>query len=69
MKATAIREMTVEELNKNLGDLRRESFNLRLQVQTGQLENNARIRQVRRDMARLLTESNARSKNSGTDGK
>jgi large subunit ribosomal protein L29 len=69
MKATAIREMTVEELNKNLGDLRRESFNLRMQGQTGQLENNARIRQARRDVARLLTESNARSKKSGTDGK
>lgn len=69
MKAAQVRELTEEELNKNLSDCRREAFNLRLQGQTGQLENSARIRLVRRDVARLLTEQSARSQKRGTDGK
>lgn len=69
MKPAQIREMTAEELDKNLADCRREAFNLRLQAQTGQLENSARMRQVRRDTARLESEKTARSKKSATDGK
>ena len=60
MKAKQIREMTADELTRAVNDNRRELFNLRLQQQTGQLESTARIRQVRRDVARLLSESTAR---------
>lgn len=60
MKSAEIREMIPMELDKALGDNRRELFNLRLQMQTGQLENTDRIRQVRRNVARLLTEQTAR---------
>jgi len=69
MKPAQVHELTAEELDKNLGDNRREAFNLRLQAQTGQLENNARIRLVRRDIARIMTEKTARLKTSATDGK
>jgi large subunit ribosomal protein L29 len=61
MKAAEIREYTQDELMRALEDSRRELFNLRMQAQTGQLENTARIRLVRRDIARLLTEQGARS--------
>ena len=60
MKSAEIRELTAEELTRSLEDNRRELFNLRLQAQTGQLDNTARIRQVRRDIARLVTEQTAR---------
>jgi len=60
MNAKQIREMTAEELTRAVNENRRELFNLRLQQQTGQLESTARIRQVRRDVARLLSESTAR---------
>ncbi len=62
MKAADIREMTAEELKRAIDDNRREALNLRLQAQTGQLENTARIRLVRRDLARLQTEKTARDK-------
>ena len=60
MKPAAIREMTDEELKRAVEEHRREALNLRLQAQTGQLENAARVRVVRRDLARLLTERTAR---------
>ncbi|OPZ26482.1 MAG: 50S ribosomal protein L29 [Lentisphaerae bacterium ADurb.BinA184] len=60
MNPTKIRELTPDELTRALNENRRELFNLRLQQQTGQLESTARIRAVRRDVARLLTEINAR---------
>jgi large subunit ribosomal protein L29 len=60
MKASDIRELTPLELNKQLNDSRRELLNCRIQQKTGQLENTARIRQVRREIARLLTEITAR---------
>jgi large subunit ribosomal protein L29 len=47
--------LTGDELDARLGDSRRELFNLRFQLATGQLDNPARIGQVRRDVARLLT--------------
>ena len=62
MKMSEIHELTQEELARGLDDHRRELFNLRLQAQTGQLENHARIRQVRRIIARMLTEETARQK-------
>jgi large subunit ribosomal protein L29 len=60
MKASDIRELTPLELNKQLNDSRRELLNCRIQQKTGQLENTARIRQVRREIARLLTELTVR---------
>lgn len=61
MKASAIREMTDEELDRVEGESRREIFNLRRQGQIGQLENSARIRLLRKDIARIETEKTARS--------
>lgn len=60
MKAAAIRELTDEELDKQLEDSRREMLNLRIQQKTGQLENPARITQVRKVIARCLTETRTR---------
>ncbi len=59
-KPAEIREMTPEELDRALADDRKEIFNLRLQAQTGQLENSARIRLLRKEVARLETEKTAR---------
>ncbi|MDI6894023.1 MAG: 50S ribosomal protein L29 [Bacillota bacterium] len=55
MKARDIREMTAEELEARLKDLKGELFNLRFQMATGQLDNIMRIRQVRKDIARVKT--------------
>lgn len=60
MKATEIREFTQDELARALEENQRELFNLRLQAKTGQLENTARIKQVRKDIARIKTEHTAR---------
>ncbi len=49
------KELTQEELLKKKKDLKEESFNLRFQHSTGQLENTARIRLMRRDVARIET--------------
>ena len=62
MKAAQIRELTGEELTRQLEEGRREAFNLRMQQQTGQLENTGRIRVVRREIARLETEKTARAR-------
>lgn len=55
MKAEELRGKTADQLNDHLLDLRKESFNLRFQRASGQLENTARVRQVRRDIARIKT--------------
>ena len=55
MKAEELRGKTPDELNDQLMTLRREQFNLRFQKASGQLENTARVRLVRRDIARLKT--------------
>ena len=55
MKAEEIRTKTLDELEGQLGDLKKEQFNLRFQKAPGQLENVARVRQVRRDIARVKT--------------
>ena len=55
MKAADLRTKTPDELNDQLGDLEKEAFNLRFQQASGQLENTARVRQVRRDIARIKT--------------
>ena len=55
MKASDARHMTVDQLTDELDKLRKEQFNLRFQRATGQLANTARVRQVRRDIARIST--------------
>jgi large subunit ribosomal protein L29 len=55
MKAADIRAKTSDELNDDLERFRREAFNLRFQRANGQLENTARVRLVRRDIARIET--------------
>ena len=55
MKAAELRSKSNEELKEQLLALRKESFNLRFQKATGQLENTARVRQVRHDIARVKT--------------
>jgi len=55
MKAEDVRAMTLDQLNDELLKLKKERFNLRFQRATGQLENTARVREVRRDIARVLT--------------
>ena len=55
MKIEDVRRMTPDELASNLLQLKKEQFNLRFQRATGQLENTSRVREVRRDIARLKT--------------
>ncbi len=60
MKADKLREQSVEELEKVLRDLEEQLFKLRFQKSTGQIENPIKIREVRRDIARVLTVMNER---------
>ncbi len=62
MKAADVRQKTEDELNEMLLDLRKEAFNLRFQTASGQLENTARVRQVRRDIARVKTTLHGRER-------
>ena len=55
MKASDARQLTADQVDDELVKLRKEQFNLRFQRATGQLANTARVRQVRRDIARLTT--------------
>jgi large subunit ribosomal protein L29 len=55
MKATELRGRTRDQLGDQLLQLKKEQFNLRFQRATGQLENTARVREVRRDIARIKT--------------
>lgn len=55
MKIADITTKTPDELGDELEKLKKEQFNLRFQKATGQLENTARVRQVRRDIARIQT--------------
>lgn len=61
MKSKEIRELTDAELVTKVADLQREKLNLKIQSRTGQLEKTARVRQIRRDIARLYTEQTARA--------
>lgn len=62
MKSEDLRRKTEDELKTELGELQKESFNLRFQRASGQLENSARVRQVRRGIAQILTILNERAK-------
>jgi large subunit ribosomal protein L29 len=55
-KAAALKELSDAELFERIDTAKKESFNLRFQHVTGQLENTSRLKEVRRDIARLLTE-------------
>jgi len=55
MKASELRELTVEELKQRDADLSEEIFNLRFQLATAQLENKMRVPQVKKDLARVKT--------------
>lgn len=56
MKAAEIRNLSGENLQAKLKEARAELFNLRFQMATGQLDNTARIKQVKKDIARIQTE-------------
>ncbi len=60
MKYTEIKAMSDEELAKQLEECRAELFNLRFQMATSQLDNTARVKTVKKDIARVLTEQRAR---------
>jgi large subunit ribosomal protein L29 len=55
MKSSEINEMNLEEMQRKIGDLKEELFNLRFQHEIGQLENPQRMKQVKRDIARIYT--------------
>jgi large subunit ribosomal protein L29 len=55
MKPADVRAKSEDELKEQLVNLRKEAFNLRFQAASGQMENTARVRQVRRDIARIKT--------------
>jgi large subunit ribosomal protein L29 len=61
MKYSEIKQMSDAELDSQVNELLREKLNLKIQSRTGQLEKIARVRQVRRDIARIRTEKAARA--------
>ena len=67
MKAADIRAMTIDQIDDEVLKLKKEHFNLRFQRASGQLENTSRVREVRRDIARLKTV--AKNKRSGAPKK
>ena len=60
MKAAEIRELSADDLQEKLKEARAELFNLRFQMATSQLDNTARVGQVKKDIARIQTEMRAR---------
>ncbi len=66
MKAEDTRAKTVDELNDQLNDYSKEAFNLRFQAASGQLENTARVRKVRRDLAQVKTILNEKKRASAS---
>jgi large subunit ribosomal protein L29 len=60
--ATDLRAKTDDQLDEQLGNLKREAFNLRFQAATSQLEKPSRVKEVRRDIARIKTLQNERSR-------
>jgi large subunit ribosomal protein L29 len=55
MKAADVRALSPDQMNDELAKLKKEQFNLRFQKATGQMEKTARVKQVRRDIARIKT--------------
>ena len=60
MKPAEIRELSADDLKSKLEEARAELFNLRFQMATSQLDNTARVKQVKKDIARIQTEIRAR---------
>jgi large subunit ribosomal protein L29 len=55
MKVKELKEMTMDELDQQLADIKKEQFNLKVQQVSGQLENPARMKELRRTVARIKT--------------
>ena len=68
MKMTEINDLTADQLSDELVKLKKEQLNLRFQQASGQLENSARIKQVRQTIARLKTAQGAAAKNADQVG-
>lgn len=66
MDATELRAKTPDQLRNQLTQLKKEAFNLRFQKATNQLDNTARMRQVRRDAARVKTILNEKARSAAT---
>ncbi|HEY7729582.1 MAG TPA: 50S ribosomal protein L29 [Gaiellaceae bacterium] len=62
MKARQLRDLTDAELDEKMAETRQELFNLRFQSATGALENSARLRMAKREIARILTVQNERER-------
>ena len=60
MKSTEIRQLSAEDLQAKLKEARSELFNLRFQMATSRLDNTARVKQVKKDIARIQTEMRSR---------
>ena len=65
MNVAEVRELNVEELQQRVAQTRRELFNLRFQHATGQLENTGQLKEVRKNIARLLTVLNQKQRENG----
>ncbi len=69
MKAAEIRELSTEELVKKEAELREDSFHLRFKLSTGELEDTSKIKQTRKDIARIKTILAERRKQEVANGK
>lgn len=67
MNATELRDKSPDQLREELANLKKEQFNLRFQAATGSLENPARIKVVRRDVARVKTVLNEKAASAAAD--
>ncbi len=67
MDAAELRDKTPDQLREELANLKKEAFNLRFQQASGALENTARMRTVRRDVARVLTVLNEKAAQAAAD--
>ena len=67
MDATDLRNKTPDELRDQLVQLKKEAFNLRFRKATSQLENTARMRSARRDVARVMTVLNEKARNAAIE--
>ncbi len=67
MRARELRAMSDEELERRMAETRQELFNLHFQTATGVLENSARLRMAKREIARILTVQNERARELSTN--
>ena len=67
MNATELRDKTPDQLREELVNLKKEQFNLRFQAATGQIENPARMKTVRRDVARVKTVLNEKAASAASE--